>query len=89
METRSDGLCKATRNGCRRIVRWPDGGRRVVEAAQELGPAQQVVGQDSTLEPRRVGREVSRRAVIHARPLFQVADIELCLSLRSVIAQRR
>src|SRR5579875_3520727 len=56
----------------------------VVEAAQELGPAHQVVGQDGAAEPGAVGSEASRWAVLHPRALLQVADVELCLGALAV-----
>jgi len=40
-------------------------------------PADQVVGQDGAAHPRRVGREVTRGAVLHARPFLPVVDAQL------------
>jgi hypothetical protein len=42
------------------------------------------VGQDGAGEPGGVGEEAARGAVLHARPLLQIADVELCLGALAV-----
>jgi len=56
----------------------------LVEAAQELTPAKQVVGHDGALEPGRVGSKAARGAVPHTHPLLQIGDVELCLGALAV-----
>ena len=48
-----------------------------VEAAEQLGPAHEVVGEHGAGQPGAVRREVARGAVLHAGTFFEVPDVEL------------
>ena len=54
------------------------------EVTEVRTPADQVVSEHGTAHPRRVGREVTRRTVLHARSLLPVVDAQLDDGVASV-----